>query len=224
MKHKLYGLFLAAACALPAADDLIVNVAHVEFRVANLEKTRAYYTGVLQIPLAYDRKNASGKTTSIFLQINREQFLGFSEGSPVGLNHVAFLTQKIDAVHKLIEDLGLNPPPLRTGTDRTRNFALPVAGNLRVEFTEYEPDSLQARSGMSNKTVLGIERVGVPVADPEATRAFFKSKRGFSEAAPYLEFLPAGAPVRMRVKVRKPSSLRPGPDPDGVIIDPVAAN
>jgi catechol 2,3-dioxygenase-like lactoylglutathione lyase family enzyme len=222
MKRKLFSLFLVLASALPAADDLIITMAHVEFRVADLEKTREYYTGVLQIPLAYERKDASGKITSVFLQINRDQFLGFSQGSPVGLNHPAFLTQKIEAVHKLVEDMGLNPPPLRTGTDGTRNFALPVLEKLRVEFTQYEPDSLQARSGKSSKTVLAIESVGVPVADPESARDFFKKSPGFREAARYIEFLPASAPVRLRLRVRKPSSLRAGPDPDGILIEPVS--
>jgi catechol 2,3-dioxygenase-like lactoylglutathione lyase family enzyme len=49
----------------------------VGFRVADLEKTRAFYTNVLGFQQAFDQKDAAGKTTLAVFKINEEQSLEF---------------------------------------------------------------------------------------------------------------------------------------------------
>ena len=221
-----------------AAGPLIGPIAHVGFRVADLERTRAYYTGRLRIPQVYDQKDASGKTTLAVFQVSRDQFLEFSPGSPAGFTHLAFLTDKLEELHKLVETLGLNPPELRTGRDRTRNFSINDPDGHRVEFVQYEPDSMQAQARdrfVPNQMVWGIYYVGLPVADASAERAFFKGKFNFQENQPgmlsppwqqlqFIKLLPAGEPVHIGMQVGDDSPPRSGHDPDGTPVNMVGVN
>jgi catechol 2,3-dioxygenase-like lactoylglutathione lyase family enzyme len=237
MMRNIITLFFLAACSLQCADKQIGVIAHIGFRVADLEKTRAYYNGKLRMPQAFDQKDAAGKTTLVVYQVSANQFLEFTPGAPVGFTHIAFLTDKLDDLHKLVETLGLNPPELRTGRDRTSNFSLKDPDSHRIEFVQYEADSLQAQARakfVPNQVVWGIHDIGLPVADREATKAFFR-KLNFQENQPgklspaweqnqWIELLPATDKVHLRLQVGDDSPPRSGLDPDGVPVDMVSVN
>jgi lactoylglutathione lyase len=227
--RKALMLFLLAPCTLPAQEKLIGGISHVALRVSDLEKTRAFYARHYGIQQAYDQKDASGKTTLAVLKINDQQFLEFSQGSPVGFSHVAFLTDKLERLHELTQTLGLNPPDLRTGRDRTRNFTLRESDKLRVEFVRYEPDSLQAQSrGKFPNRVNGLSHISLPVDDQPAATAFLR-KLGFVENTPlhlsppgerdYIELLPASSSMHLAFEVGDDSPPSPGVDPDGIHVD-----
>jgi catechol 2,3-dioxygenase-like lactoylglutathione lyase family enzyme len=211
-------LLILACCPLTAAD-----IAHVGFRVADIEKTRAFYTGVLHIQQAYDQKDAGGKTTLAVFKINDDQFLEFSPGAPAGFTHVAFLTEKIEDLRQRVETLGLNPPALRTGRDRTRNFSIKDPDDHRVEFVEYEADSMQAQGrGKFNdnrKVVSRIDHVGLPVANRESASAFFQGKLGFAIERRAVEFLPAGASFHLCLSLATGEVINAKRDPDGLEIE-----
>lgn len=230
-------LFLVVACPLFGADArLMQGISHVGFRVADLEKTRAYYTGVLHLQQAYGQKDASGKPTLAVFKINDRQFLEFSPGTPAGFTHLAFLTEKLAAMHNLAASLGLNPPELRTGHDRTRNFSIKDPDGQRIEFVEYEPDSMQAQSRGKFKSdvVFGIDHVGLPVADRGAATTFFAGQLHLEEIQPgmlrppgereRIELLPAGSAVHLGMLVGDESPPRSGHDPDGIAVDIVGVN
>jgi lactoylglutathione lyase len=206
-------LLIATTCMLGQ------EIAHVAFRVSDLEKTRAFYKQRYGIEQAYDQKDASGKTTLMVLKINDRQFLEFSKGSPVGFSHVAFLTEKLEQMHEIAQAVGLNPPDLRTGRDRTRNFTVRQSDQLRVEFVRYEPDSLQAQArGKFLNRVIGLSSVSLPVDDREAAIAFLR-KLGFGEQIPGIKLLPASSLLHLAFEVSDDSPPIPGPDPDGIQID-----
>jgi len=232
MKRNLVILAGLATCTLGAQEKMIGRIAHVGFKVADLEKTRAYYTGKLRIPQVYDQKDAAGKTTLAVFQVSADQFLEFSPGTPTGFTHLAFLTDKLTELRTVVATLGLNPPELRTGRDRTRNFSINDPDKQRIEFVAYEPDSLQAQARgkfVPNQVVRGIHDIGLPVADREAARAFFlKLRPGIlspgGEQNQSIELLAAGSPVRLRFSVGDDSPPHSGVDPDGVPVDMIGAN
>src|SRR5579859_1371273 len=62
---------------VPASDGAsaseavpIVGIANITFKSSDLDKSRAYYQGVLGLPEAFDIKDASGKITSAYFKIN----------------------------------------------------------------------------------------------------------------------------------------------------------
>ena len=102
--HSFKLIFCVVACSsLFAAEYLPVGgIAHVGFRAADLEKTRAFYRDVLGFQQAFDQKDDSGKVTLSVIKINEDQFLEFSAGVPEGtadrFTHVAFLSGKIEVL------------------------------------------------------------------------------------------------------------------------------
>jgi lactoylglutathione lyase len=201
MTHKFkFALLLAsflACCSLFAADLLpIGGFSHVGFRVADLEKTRAFYTGILGFEQAFGQKDPSGKTTLAVFKINDDQFLEFSPGAPAGFTHLAFLTQKLESLRKLVDSLGLSPPELRTGRDRTRNFSIKDPDDHRIEFVQYEADSLQAQArgkfAGDRRISTHLDRVGISTSDRNRAVDFFHGRLGFVESGGLLH--PADAP------------------------------
>src|ERR1700733_12295588 len=102
-------LLVLACCTAFAADLPVTGISHAGFRVADLEKTRAFYTGVLGFQQAFEQKDASGKTTLAVFKINEDEFLEFSPGVPAGtadrFTHIAFLTDKLESVRQSVERL-----------------------------------------------------------------------------------------------------------------------
>src|ERR1043166_4758863 len=66
--------------AQPVADLPILGLAQVSFKVSDLDKSRAYYTGVLGLPEAFDLKDGSGKVTSAYFKVNDEQYIELIPG------------------------------------------------------------------------------------------------------------------------------------------------
>ena len=201
-------LAILACGSLFAAENLpISGISHAGFRVADLEKTRAFYTGVLGFQQAFDQKDASGKTTLAVFKINEDQFLEFSPGVPSGtadrFTHIAFLTDKLESLRQSVERLGFNPPEVRTGHDRTRNFSITDPDGHRVEFVQYEPDSMhaQARGKFADNRRISthLPRVGIAVADRNRALNYFSDSLGL---ASYIELLPQGATTRLYFEVR----------------------
>ncbi len=233
-------LLLLTGSSLLAADLPVIGISHVGFRVADLEKTRAFYTGVLGFQQAFDQKSAAGKTTLAVFKINEDEFLEMSPGIPAGttdrFTHLAFLTDKLESLRQAIQTLGFNPPELRTGRDRTRNFSIKDPDEHRIEFVQYEADSLQAQArgkyADNRRVSTHLLRVGIAVADRKRALAFFHNSLGVMS---YVDLLPEGAATRLYFKVpnlkqaieilhsRGLTSGTAIQDPDGTPIELVSA-
>jgi catechol 2,3-dioxygenase-like lactoylglutathione lyase family enzyme len=221
-------IWLGLVCwVLSGAEKLpISGISHVGFRVADLEKTRAFYSGVLGFQQAFDQKDASGKTTLAVFKINEDEFLEFSPGIPAGttdrFTHIAFLTDKLEGLREAAVSLGLHPPELRTGRDRTRNFSVKDPDGHRVEFVEYEPDSMhaQARGKFADdrRVSKSLVRVGVAVGERNRATTFFRDTLGVMR---YIELQQQGAACTLYFEV---ADARPAmQDPDGTPIEFVRA-
>jgi catechol 2,3-dioxygenase-like lactoylglutathione lyase family enzyme len=227
-------ILLVLACVrLFATENLpISGISHAGFRVADLEKTRAFYTGVLGFQQAFEQKDAAQKTTLAVFKINEDEFLEFSPGVPAGttdrFTHIAFLTDKLESLRASISRLGFNPPELRTGHDRTRNFSIKDPDGHRVEFVQYEPDSMHAEArgkfADSRRISTNLARVGIAVANRNRAMGFYGDSLGL---ASYVELLPQGTPTRLYFAVpdvkEAARTLRDIHDPDGTPIELVSA-
>jgi len=176
---------LGAALAL-AQPPRLAGIAHVAFRVADLEASRAFYQklGYEQV-FAMERE---GKTTEAFLKVNDRQFIELyprsSDSQPLGLMHVCYEADDLEAVRAAYAGQGLNPPEVRKAGAGNLLLALRDPESRTIEFTQYMPGS---RHWEDRGQHLGAARVSTeitavafPVNDVAAEKAYYTDKLGFA--------------------------------------------
>lgn len=179
----LLAVLEASAQTLP-----ISGIAHVAFRVSDLDQARRFYTGVLGYEEPFEFSD-NGKTTVAFFKVNERQYVelypNLPSGEDIRLGHVCLETPDIQALHRRLDAMGLKPAKVRKA--RAGNLLTDIRdpdGQL-VEFLEYQPDSLH--TGAAGKA-LGKGRIsdhlmhaGVTARNLEASLAFYRDKLGMQE-------------------------------------------
>jgi catechol 2,3-dioxygenase-like lactoylglutathione lyase family enzyme len=181
-------LLLSAVCG--AQDLPLTGISHVNFRVSNLEKAQAFYTGILGIPQAFST-GRNGAIGTAYLKVNDEQYIEFSPGLKEGdlrLTHVAFVTTDIEKLHAELTARGLQPTPLRpAGGDGTRGIRIADPFGYPLEFTEYLPGSehAKARGKFEDPTRISVHLLHAGILVPreklDTALAYYKDKMGFVE-------------------------------------------
>jgi catechol 2,3-dioxygenase-like lactoylglutathione lyase family enzyme len=182
------GLSAVAFAQPPAPDAGIIGIAHIAFRVSDLDREIAFL-GKLGYEESFAMTNA-GKTTEVFIKINDRQFIELypktDASQPLGWMHVCFEAGDLNALIKYYDSTGLKAAPVRKA----------AAGNLisstndpegRVtEFTQYMPGS---RHTLDRGQHLGANRVStelmgidLPVREGAAEKEFY-SDLGFEAQA-----------------------------------------
>lgn len=184
---------LLAAVSLLAQDLPITGISHVNFRVSDLETSRAFYTGVLGYPEVFNMHRKDGTLSNISLKVNDSQFIELSPGlqpeEVTRLTHVALVTSDMATLHRMLTERGLNPTPLRpAGGDGTLGARITDPDGNIIEFTQYLPGSLHAQArGKAldpRRVSMHIQHAGVPTKHAEAALTFYKEKLGFVEVWP----------------------------------------
>jgi predicted dehydrogenase len=190
------GLFLSAFALMAAGlgwcqANPIVGIAAAGFRVGNLEKSRAYYTGLLGYQQAFELKSDAGRTEVEFFKVSDEQYLELSPGMPPGaessFTHLAFQTTDIEALRRALAARGLNPPGALRRRDGNLAFSLRDPENQRIEFIQYLEGSLQdkARGKFLDWRRISdhLQHVGVVVHKDhvEAALHFYRDQLGLAE-------------------------------------------
>src|ERR1022692_2093829 len=100
---------LLATPAILAEDVPITRLGGVTVKVADMEKTRQYYTGLLGLEEAFDLKDSSGAVTSAFFKINDDQYLEFSPGGmeDFHLEHFTLLTPDLKKAGAELQKRGI---------------------------------------------------------------------------------------------------------------------
>lgn len=190
-------IWLCLLAGTAAAEDLpLLGLAHAGFRVGDLEQARAFYHGVLGYEEAFDLKAPDGHIGLAYFKVNDYQFLEILPGIPAGktvmMTHVAFYTDDIEKLHKMMEDRGIRVNKINTGKDGNRNFGVrpPPGQNLEfVEFTQYMPEGWHMQSkGKSlgeHRISTHLEHAGIIATDFETARRFFVDQMGFTVAWDY---------------------------------------
>lgn len=183
--RKLFVLLLLAV-SVQAEDLPITGISHVAFRVSDLEKARAFYTGILGLPEAF----TLGSTH--FMKVNDDQYIEVQVGAPVDgirMTHISLVTTSVEKLHPMLVARGLQPAPLKpTGTDGNRSFRLIDPDGNIIEFTEYQPGSLHsnARGKFTDAPRISshMQHGGFPVKDLHAAIAWYHDKLGFVRVFP----------------------------------------
>ena len=179
-------LLLFATLTL-AQDVPITRLAGVSFKVAELEKARQFYTGILGLEEAFLLKDAGGTIQSVFFKINDDQYLEFSPGAPQNfqLDHVSLLTADLEKARAWLQERGISPGTVASSPDGNPYFAVKDPDQTEIRFVRYLPGSPQAKhrgKPATDKRVSDhLQHVGLAADQEPASLAFYGQKLGFRE-------------------------------------------
>jgi catechol 2,3-dioxygenase-like lactoylglutathione lyase family enzyme len=189
-------LFCASLCCAQPANQ--TGIAHVAFRVADLEPSRTFYHR-LGFDQFFEVKQGD-RTTQAFLKINDHQFIELyprtDPAQPLGLMHVCYESIDLEALHAEYVKRGLAVSEVRKAGAGNLLMTMNDPEGQTIEYTQYMPGS---RHFEDRGKHLGAKRVAQlmvgatsPARDAAAIRTFYVDKLGFTEIG-------HGIPARLRM-------------------------
>jgi catechol 2,3-dioxygenase-like lactoylglutathione lyase family enzyme len=191
MRAAILGVVLALlpTPVLRAQTPALAGIAHVAFRVANLDQSRSFYH-----KLGFEQFlefSSAGKTSVAYMKINDRQFIELyartEDSQPLGLMHVCYESTELAAVHDVYATRGLTPTDVKKAHAGNLLFVIHDPEGQLLEYTQYEPGSLHS---LDRGKHLGPDRISqrligatLPVLDTAAERAFYMQKLGFESTA-----------------------------------------
>jgi catechol 2,3-dioxygenase-like lactoylglutathione lyase family enzyme len=182
-------LFVSLLCAsfCGAQPSNQSGIAHVAFRVADLEAARGFYNK-LGFDQFFEMKQGD-RTTEAFLKINDHQFIELyprtDPSQPLGLMHVCYQSSDLEALHAEYVKRGLTVSEVRKAGAGNMLMTMKDPEGQTIEYTQYMPGS---RHFEDRGKHLGAKRVSQvmlgttsPARDAAAIRTFYVEKLGFTE-------------------------------------------
>jgi catechol 2,3-dioxygenase-like lactoylglutathione lyase family enzyme len=172
------------AAQTPAAGPGITGIAHVAFRVSDIDK-EVNFLGKLGYEEAF-ASTSGAKTMEVFVKVNDRQFIEIypqtDPKQPLGWMHVCYESDDLNGLDALYASRGLNPSKVVKAGAGNLIFSLKDPEGRVTEFTQYMPDS---RHTLDKGQHLGGNRISdsllgfdLPVADLAAAKQFY-TKLGF---------------------------------------------
>ena len=129
----------------------VQGIGHAAFNVTDMEKSLAYYCGVLGFKDAFEMKDAEGKPWIRYIRVAPGQFLELfynRKDNTVGsaYNHLCINVENVQEVADYLRPLGLLTVDVKQGTSGTLQCWSADPDGNRVEFMQITPESLQARA------------------------------------------------------------------------------
>ncbi|HEX3744238.1 MAG TPA: VOC family protein [Bryobacteraceae bacterium] len=188
-------LCATVAWAQPSSQ---VGIAHVAFRVSDLEAARAFYAK-LGFEQFFEMKQGE-KTTEAFLKIDDSQFIElYPQSNPsqrLELMHVCYESNDLAALHADFVKRGLAVSDVRKAGAGNLLMTMKDPEGQTIEYTQYMAGS---RHYEDRGKHLGANRVSqslvgatITAKDVAAMTKFYVAKLGFTQLAP-------GDSVRLRM-------------------------
>ena len=137
----LIGFFCASAVYAQPTNQ--TGIAHVAFRVADLEVARAFYNK-LGFEQFFEMKQGD-RTTEAFLKINDHQFIELyprtDPSQPLGLMHVCYESNDLEALHAEYVKRGLTVSDVRKAGAGNLLMTMKDPEGQTIEYTQYMPGS-----------------------------------------------------------------------------------
>ena len=190
MRTLVETLLVGLSCLLPVCGESaqVSGIAHVAFRVADLNKSRDFYEK-LGFEQAFDFKDGTGKVTQAFIKVNDSQFIELyprnEDSQTLGLVHVCYESQDITSAWSAYDKAGLSPREVKKAKAGNLLLVLHDPEGQVVEFTQYMPGSLHSEDRGKH---LGDHRISdhlqgatLFVKDVIEERAFYADKLGLPQ-------------------------------------------
>ena len=193
------GVFLKTADAQTAtpttpsavSDLPILGIAQVTNKVSDLDKARAYYSGVLGFEEAFDLRDATGNITSAYFKVNDDQFIELTPnlrpGELVRQARIVIQSSDLKKLHDIYEKRGINPGAVAKGADGNPVFRVTAPNGTNIDFLEYVAGSLQSLARgkylTSARLSTHLLHAGTMAKDDDA-KSFFQDKLGLGRRLP----------------------------------------
>jgi catechol 2,3-dioxygenase-like lactoylglutathione lyase family enzyme len=180
------GICACSTAGSPSPQDL-AGIAHVAFRVTDVERSRTFYRS-LGFEQAFEFADP-GKPLVSYIKVNDRQFIELygrrDESQPIGLMHMCYETPNIEAVRKEYVTRGIAAPESRKARAGNLLFSINDPGGQMIEFTQYLPGSLhyndRGKHIGKHRISDRLLRVVVPLNDVAVAASFYVEKLGFQE-------------------------------------------
>jgi catechol 2,3-dioxygenase-like lactoylglutathione lyase family enzyme len=186
--HKLskfffLGIFWAATAW--GQTPALTGIAHVAFRVSDLQKSREFYSR-LGFEQAFEFSDP-GKATVAFIKINDHQFIELyarsSDSQPLGLMHICFEANDIETVRNEYLKRDLKSEEAKKARAGNLLFVMHDPEGQLLEYTQYMPGSLhyedRGKHLSKNRIAERLVQADVIVRDTATEAAFYRDKLGF---------------------------------------------
>ena len=187
MRLNLWIASLLCATLAWAQPANQTGIAHVAFRVADLEAARGFYNK-LGFEQFFEMKQGD-KTTEAFLKVNDHQFIELyprtNPSQPLGLMHVCYESNNLEALHAEYVARGLTVSDVRKAGAGNLLMTMKDPEGQTIEYTQYMPGSRHFEDRgkhLDGKRVAQTMMGATSVAqDAAAVRTFYVDKLGFTE-------------------------------------------
>jgi catechol 2,3-dioxygenase-like lactoylglutathione lyase family enzyme len=178
-------LVLLIAPPQPDSSPALVGIAHVAFRVSDVQKSREFYRS-LGFEQAFEIADP-GKPLASYIKINDRQFIelyGRAEDSQTtGLQHVCYEASDIETLWREYVKQGLNPPASKKARAGNLLFMFRDPEGQLLEYTQYLPGSLhfedRGKHLGDRRISQHLLRAAVAVKNIKAQQSFYTSKLSF---------------------------------------------
>jgi catechol 2,3-dioxygenase-like lactoylglutathione lyase family enzyme len=138
----LRSFILALTCAttLIAQPLPLEGIAHVAYRVHDLDKSEAYYSGILGLPRAFRTTDGAA-----FYKVSDDQYIEIGQ-SPAPPFHIALQTTDIAATQRLLRARGITAPRAQKDSAGDLAFTLTAPEGTRLDFVEYRSGSQETNA------------------------------------------------------------------------------
>lgn len=168
----------------------ILGIAHVSFKVSDINKAREFYGNLLGYEEAFTYYNNNGSIWISFFKVNDRQYIEITPDLKPDqadrLNHFCLETDDLEMMRKYLQSKGIKvPDSLHIGKDRNLHLTVPDPDGHQVEFVQVIPGS--DHSNAKGEFLYGkrisdrIYHAGITVKNVEAANKFYKDILGFSE-------------------------------------------
>jgi catechol 2,3-dioxygenase-like lactoylglutathione lyase family enzyme len=166
----------------------VMGIANVTIKVADFDKARAYYKGILGFAEAFDLRDRSGKVTSVRFKVNDDQYIEvIATLKPGELNReerVVFQSVDLEKLHALYESRGLKPSEIQKGPDGNPVFRVVSPEGNNIDFLQYAEGSKQARARgkflSPDRISTHLWHAGIMTKDVAISGPFYREKLGFT--------------------------------------------
>ena len=129
------------------AGENYVN--HVGMAVDNFDEALAFYTQKMGFREAFTVKDAAGKPTLAYVQVNRNTFVELQQANanrPKGLNHFGLHVENLKAVVATLKERGVMVDDVRVRPDDSSVANATDPNGIRIEMFEFGPGSPQGKA------------------------------------------------------------------------------
>ncbi len=144
----LVGLIIQTAIA-QSQNTGVIQLNHVGVAVNDMDESLAFYTETMGFEEAFRVTNNEGQVGLAYLRVSETTFLELNpanENRPAGLTHFGIQVEGMESVKAMYEARGASPTETRRGSTQAILSNITDPQGVRIELSEYPPDSLQGKA------------------------------------------------------------------------------